>query len=107
MLEAGCVDVLQADATRCWGYSGFLTAARLADAHCIPLSAHTAPALHLPVCCSAPRLRHIEWFHDHVRIERRFFDGAPSVRDGQIRPDLSRAGHGLELKHADVAQFAA
>jgi L-alanine-DL-glutamate epimerase-like enolase superfamily enzyme len=106
MLDAGAVDVLQADATRCCGITGFLRAAALADAANIPLSAHTAPALHLHVCCAAPRLRHIEWFHDHARIERMLFDGAPVPKDGMIRPDLSRPGHGLAFKREDAARFA-
>jgi L-alanine-DL-glutamate epimerase-like enolase superfamily enzyme len=105
MLDAQAVDVIQADATRCCGYSGFMTAAALAQAEPLPLSAHTAPAVHLPICCAAPRLRHIEWFHDHVRIERMFFDGAPVPRNGIIEPDLSRAGHGLELKRTDVCRY--
>jgi L-alanine-DL-glutamate epimerase-like enolase superfamily enzyme len=107
MLEAGAVDVLQADATRCGGITGFLRAAALADAHMVPLSAHTAPALHLHACCAAPRLRHVEWFHDHVRIERMLFDGAPMPARGLIRPDLTRPGHGLELKRAEAARLAA
>jgi L-alanine-DL-glutamate epimerase-like enolase superfamily enzyme len=107
MLQAGAVDVLQADATRCGGITGFLRAAAVADAHMVPLSAHTAPALHLHVCCAVPRLRHVEWFHDHVRIERMLFEGAPVPRDGLIRPDLSRPGHGLELRRADAERFAA
>lgn len=107
MLEAGAVDVLQADATRCGGITGFLKAAALADAHGLPLSAHTAPALHLAVCCAAPRLRHVEWFHDHARIEAMLFDGAPVPRDGSIRPDLSRPGNGLALKSQDAERFAA
>ena len=106
MLEAGAVDVIQADATRCCGITGFLRAAALADAYMIPLSAHTAPALHLHVCCAAPRLRHIEWFHDHVRIEQMLFDGAPTPEAGAIRPDLSRPGHGLEFKRSDAERFA-
>jgi L-alanine-DL-glutamate epimerase-like enolase superfamily enzyme len=106
MMDHGAIDVLQADATRCCGYTGFLAAAWLADAQPLPFSAHTAPALHLPVCCAAPRLRHIEWFHDHVRIESMFFDGAPKPIDGMIRPDLSRPGHGLEFKRADAERFA-
>ncbi len=106
MLEAGAVDVIQADATRCCGITGFLRAAALADAHTVPLSAHTAPALHLHVCCAAPRLRHIEWFHDHVRIERMLFDGAPTPQGGMIRPDLSRPGHGLVFKRRDAERFA-
>jgi L-alanine-DL-glutamate epimerase-like enolase superfamily enzyme len=106
MLAAGAVDVLQADATRCGGYTGFLKAASVADAYAMPLSAHTAPALHLPVCCAAPRLRHLEWFHDHVRIEHMLFEGAPHARAGEIRPDLSRPGHGLAFKLSDAEHFA-
>ncbi len=107
MLEAGAVDVLQADATRCGGYSGFLKAAALADAWGLPLSAHTAPALHLPACCAAPRLRNIEWFYDHVRIEQMLLDGAPVAGAGVIKPDLSRPGHGLEFKRKDAERFKA
>jgi len=107
MLQAGAVDVLQADATRCGGITGFLRAAAIADAHLVPLSAHTAPALHLHVCCAVPRLRHVEWFHDHVRIERMLFDGAPVPKHGLISPDLSRPGIGLDLKRADAERFAA
>ncbi|HEV7277480.1 MAG TPA: enolase C-terminal domain-like protein [Devosiaceae bacterium] len=98
MIDAGAVDAVQADATRCCGYTGFLRAAALADAAELPLSAHTAPALHLPVCCAAPRLAHLEWFHDHVRIEQMLFEGAPVADQGVLRPDLSRPGHGLTLK---------
>lgn len=107
MLEAGAVDVLQADATRCCGYTGFLRAAALADAYGIPLSSHCAPALHLPVCCAAPRVRHMEWFHDHVRIEGMVFDGAPVPKDGTIGPALDRPGHGLVFKQRDAERLAA
>jgi L-alanine-DL-glutamate epimerase-like enolase superfamily enzyme len=107
MLEAGAVDVLQADATRCGGITGFLKVAAIADAFGLPFSAHTAPALHLHVCCAAPRLRHIEWFHDHVRIEQAIFEGAPVARDGAIAPDLSRPGIGLTLKRQDAERLAA
>lgn len=106
MLEAQAVDVLQADATRCGGVTGFLKAAALADAHMVPLSAHTAPALHLPVCCAAPRLKNIEWFHDHARIEAMLFDGAPVPRDGAIAPDPSAPGLGLTFREQDAAAFA-
>ncbi len=106
MLEAQAVDVLQADATRCGGVTGFLKAAALADAHMLPLSAHTAPALHLPVCCAAPRLKNIEWFHDHARIEAMLFDGAPVPRGGAIAADLSAPGLGLTFREQDAAAFA-
>jgi L-alanine-DL-glutamate epimerase-like enolase superfamily enzyme len=106
MLEANAVDVLQADATRCGGFTGFLQASTLCEAHHLPLSAHCAPALHLHVCCATPAIRHAEYFSDHVRIEDLFFDGVAEPVDGTIQPDLSRAGHGLTLKHANAQKFA-
>ena len=105
MLSSGAVDVQQADVTRCGGYTGFLQAAALCEAHHIDLSGHCAPSLHLPVACAAPRFRHLEWFHDHVRIEHMLFEGAPRPKDGMIRPDLSRPGHGLEFKFKDAERF--
>jgi L-alanine-DL-glutamate epimerase-like enolase superfamily enzyme len=107
MLAAGAVDILQADATRCGGYTGFLRAAVLADAWGLPLSSHCAPVLHLPVCCAAPRVVHMEWFHDHARIECAVFDGAPVPSRGAIAPALDRPGHGLILKRGDVERMAA
>jgi L-alanine-DL-glutamate epimerase-like enolase superfamily enzyme len=94
----GAIDCLQADATRCLGITGFLRAAAFAAAHDLDVSAHTAPSLHLHACLAIPRLRHLEWFHDHVRIEEMFFDGFVAPVAGELRPDLSRPGHGLELK---------
>lgn len=105
MLEAGCVDVLQSDATRC-GISGFMQAAELCEAFETPLSSHTAPALHAHLCCAAPRARHAEYFHDHVRIERMFFEGATTVHQaGFLQPDLSRPGLGLEFKPQEAEKF--
>ena len=54
MAEAGAVDVLQADATRCAGLTGFLQVGALCDAYNLPLSSHTASALHVHVCCAVP-----------------------------------------------------
>jgi L-alanine-DL-glutamate epimerase-like enolase superfamily enzyme len=105
MISAEAIDVQQADVTRCGGYTGFLQAAALCEAYHVPLSGHCAPALHLPAACAAPRLRHLEWFHDHVRIEHLLFDGAPDPHDGVIRPDLSRPGNGLVFKFKDAERF--
>lgn len=105
MLDAGSVDVLQADATRCAGITGFLRAAVLCDAHSMEISAHTAPVLHLHPACAIPNLRHVEYFSDHVRIEQMLFDGVPRPHDGELWPDLSRPGHGLELRHADAQRY--
>jgi L-alanine-DL-glutamate epimerase-like enolase superfamily enzyme len=106
MLEARAVDCQQADITRCGGVTAFLRVAALCEAHHIDLSGHCAPALHLHACCAAPRLRHLEWFHDHVRIEQMLFDGAPVARDGMIRPDLTRPGNGLSFKQTDAERYA-
>jgi L-alanine-DL-glutamate epimerase-like enolase superfamily enzyme len=103
---AGAVDVLQADATRCGGITGFLQAGVLCDAAGVPLSAHTAPALHAHLGCAVARVRHVEWFHDHVRLERMLFAGAPEPHAGLLRPDLSRPGLGLEFKRAAAAPYA-
>ncbi len=105
MLQAGAVDVLQADATRCLGITGFLAASALADAFGVPLSAHTAPALHVHVSCAVQNVRNLEWFHDHARIERLLFDGAVEPQRGELQPDLSRPGLGLELKRVDAEQY--
>ncbi|HLL78325.1 MAG TPA: enolase C-terminal domain-like protein [Ktedonobacteraceae bacterium] len=106
MLEAGAVDVLQADATRCAGITGFLRVGALVESRSMPLSSHCGPALHLHACCAVPNFRYMEYFHDHVRIERMFFDGVQSPVKGQLYPDLSRPGMGLEFKRADAARYA-
>jgi L-alanine-DL-glutamate epimerase-like enolase superfamily enzyme len=106
MLAAEAVDVQQADITRCGGVTGLMKTATLAAAFHRDLSAHCAPALHLHAVCAVERFRHLEWFHDHVRIERLFFDGAPVPENGLIRPDMTRPGHGLFFKEADAARFA-
>jgi L-alanine-DL-glutamate epimerase-like enolase superfamily enzyme len=107
MLAAGSVDVIQIDGTRAGGVTGFLQAAALAAAFSLDVSAHCAPSLHAHPCCAVANLRPIEYFHDHARIEQMLFDGALTPVDGQLRPDLSRPGMGLEFKHADAEQFAA
>jgi L-alanine-DL-glutamate epimerase-like enolase superfamily enzyme len=106
MLAAKAVDVLQLDATRCQGYSGFLQVAALAQAHNIPLSSHCAPSLHLPVCLHVPNILHMEYFHDHVRVENMIFDGVPQVVNGSLSPN-DKPGHGLTLKRADAQRYAA
>ena len=107
MLEGGAVDVLQADATRCLGISGFLQAAGLADAFQLPISAHTAPSVHLHACCAVGKIAPLEWFHDHARIEAALFDGAPRVIAGAIAPDPQRPGLGLELNREQLERHAA
>ncbi len=105
MLGAGAVDCLQADATRCGGFSGLLAVDGLCQAAAVPLSTHCAPhaALHGAIACKT--LRHVEYFFDHARIERRFFDGASDPIDGALAPDLTRPGIGLALRNADAEPY--
>lgn len=105
MLDAQAVTILQADCTRCGGISGFLDAASLCWTCNIPLSSHCGPSMHLHVCCAVPRAVHMEYFHDHARIERMFFDGFCEPVQGNMAPDLSRPGMGLELKQQDADKF--
>jgi L-alanine-DL-glutamate epimerase-like enolase superfamily enzyme len=107
MLDAGAVDTLQADATRCGGITGFMRVAALCEAAGVPLSAHTAPSLHAHVCCALAPAIHVEYFFDHVRIEELLFDGALTPRGGALEPDRSRPGFGLELKRSEAARYAA
>jgi len=107
MLQSDAVDVQQADVTRCGGITAFLQIDALCGAHNVPLSGHTAPSLHTHVACAAVQFKNLEYFHDHVRIENMLFDGLPALVNGELRPDLSRPGNGLELKRAAAEKFAA
>jgi L-alanine-DL-glutamate epimerase-like enolase superfamily enzyme len=106
MLQHGAVDVLQADVTRCAGVTGFLQAASVSEAYHIPFSAHTSPAQHVHACCAVMSFRNLEFFHDHVRIERMFFEGFPEIENGALKPDLSRPGSGLEFKRSDAKPYS-
>jgi L-alanine-DL-glutamate epimerase-like enolase superfamily enzyme len=105
MLEAGAVDVLQADATRCGGPTGFLRAAALCDAFHVPLSAHCGPQLHAHLCCAVAPARHVEYFHDHARIEAMLLEGAIRPEGGRLRPDPSRPGIGAEPRWEAFERF--
>lgn len=106
MIEAGAVDVLQADVTRCMGISGLLQVNALCAAWCMPLSLHTAPTAHLHAGASLSQVIHLEYFHDHVRIERQIFEGLPEPRDGLLCPDRGRPGHGVTFCRGKAEQYA-
>jgi L-alanine-DL-glutamate epimerase-like enolase superfamily enzyme len=104
-LADGAVDCLQADVTRCGGITALLEVAGLAAGRCLDLSAHCAPAISAHAFCAVRRLRHLEYFHDHVRIEHMLFDGVLSPAGGALRPDRGRPGHGLEVRWADAEPY--
>ncbi|WP_394365728.1 enolase C-terminal domain-like protein [Streptomyces sasae] len=98
MLAAGAVDCLQADVTRCGGITVWLRVAALALSHGLEISGHCAPHAHAHAAASVPILRHLEWFHDHVRIERLLFEGTLDPAAGGIAPGRDGApGLGLSL----------
>ncbi|HSZ38565.1 MAG TPA: enolase C-terminal domain-like protein [Trebonia sp.] len=105
MVDAAAVDCLQADVTRCGGFTEWQRAAAVAAARGLQVSGHCAPNLHAHVAAAVPNLRHLEYFHDHERIEAMLFDGALDPSGGALRPDPARPGLGLVLKESDAAQF--
>ena len=106
LLAAEAVDVLQGDATRCGGITGVLRADALCQAYGLPFSAHCSPTVHAPVCAAMQSALHLEWFHDHVRIERLLFDGALEPEGGMLRPNPDSPGLGIELRRADAERYA-
>lgn len=105
LVEPPAVDCLQADVTRCGGITGVLEVAGLSAARHLDLSAHCAPAVSAHAFCAVRRLRHLEYFHDHVRIEQLLFDGTPRPDGGALRPDTGRPGLGLDVRWADAEPY--
>lgn len=105
MCAAGAVDCLQIDATRCGGYTEWLRCAAVAAGHELTVSGHCAPNLHAHVAAATPNLRHLEWFHDHVRIEELAFTGVLDPRGGTITPDPTSPGHGLTLRAEELDSY--
>jgi L-alanine-DL-glutamate epimerase-like enolase superfamily enzyme len=105
LIDAGAVDCLQLDVTRCGGITEFLRGSALAAAHNLQVSGHCAPNLHARVGVAVPNLRHVEYFHDHQRIERMFFDGALDPAGGVLTPDPDQPGLGLILRESDVERY--
>jgi L-alanine-DL-glutamate epimerase-like enolase superfamily enzyme len=101
------VHVQQVDVTRCGGITNFLRAGALCQAHQVPLSAHCAPNLSAHVCCAVQTLAHIEYFHDHVRIENLLFEGTLTPERGALRPEIGRPGHGLQVREDALDRLAA
>jgi len=102
---AGCVDVLQADVTRCAGITNLLRADGICRARNLPFSAHCAPQVSAHLCCAMERAVHVEYFHDHERVESMLFDGVLGLEDGALRPDPARPGLGIELRRERAERF--
>jgi L-alanine-DL-glutamate epimerase-like enolase superfamily enzyme len=105
MCAAGAVDCLQVDVTRCGGPTELLRVAAVAAAHGLEVSGHCAPHAHLAVLAAVPNLRHLEWFHDHVRIEEMLFEGCRSPQGGALPVPDDVLGHGLTWRPASAEEF--
>ena len=105
LLQPPAVDCLQADVTRCGGITGLLQVVGLSECRQVDLSAHCAPAVSAHAFCAVPRVRHLEYFHDHIRLESMLFDGTLTPEGGELRPDPGRAGLGLEVRWADAEPY--
>jgi L-alanine-DL-glutamate epimerase-like enolase superfamily enzyme len=105
LIDAGAVDCLQLDVTRCGGVTEFLRGSALAAAHNLQVSGHCAPNLHARVAMAVPNLRHVEYFHDHQRIEGMLFDGALDPAGGVMTPDPDEPGLGLTLREPDAERY--
>ena len=103
MARSGAVDCLQADVTRCGGITELLRVAAAAAGCGLDVSGHCAPHQHVAALAAVPNLRHLEWFHDHVRIETLLFAGALAPVRGGLVPSDDRPGHGLAWR-PDVAE---
>jgi L-alanine-DL-glutamate epimerase-like enolase superfamily enzyme len=101
---APAVDCLQVDVTRCGGYTEWFRAAAVAAAHGVDVSAHCAPYLAAPAAAATPRLRHLEWFHDHVRITRELVTGYIEPVAGAL-PPVDGPGHGLRLREGRAEAY--
>lgn len=105
MCAAGAVDCLQADVSRCGGITEWLRVAAVAASHGLAISGHCAPHLHVHAAAAVPNLRHLEWFHSHVRLESLLFDGTLDPSGGAIRPDPDAPGLGLTFREADARRY--
>jgi L-alanine-DL-glutamate epimerase-like enolase superfamily enzyme len=106
MLDAGAVDILQADVSRCGGIANMLRVDGLCKARSMPFSAHCVPAVTAHVGCAMETLVHAEFFFDHVRIQSLLFEATLEPEGGVLTPDRSRPGLGLRLKREVADEYA-
>jgi hypothetical protein len=57
------------------------------------------------VAASVPNVRHVEYFHDHARLEPLLFEGVPDVRDGAMQLRLDGPGNGLSVKRPEAERY--
>ncbi|MCQ9165986.1 MULTISPECIES: enolase C-terminal domain-like protein [unclassified Arthrobacter] len=104
MCVADALDCVQADVSRCGGISEWLRIAALAAACNLEISGHCAPHMTVHAAAATPNFRHLEWFHDHVRIENLFFEGCLDPHGGALRPS-TEPGNGLAVRTGAMEEY--
>lgn len=104
MCQAQAVDCLQVDASRCGGITEWMRAAAIAAGYGLEVSAHCSPHLHVHAAAATVNLRHLEWFHDHVRVETLFFEGTLDPTGGTLSP-RGDPSNGLTLRDSVAESF--
>jgi len=106
MCAAGAVDCLQVDVTRCGGVTELLRIAAVAAAYHLQISGHCSPYQHAPALATIANLRHVEYFHDHARIEQDYFTGTNSAHNGHLYlPETP--GTGIDFINERAAPYLA
>jgi L-alanine-DL-glutamate epimerase-like enolase superfamily enzyme len=106
LVRAKAVDCVQVDVTRCGGYTSWLRVAAIAAANGLDVSAHCAPSLHAPVAAAVPNLRHVEYFHDHERVDALLFEGARVPHGGAMDLPAGDVGHGMAERQSEKFRVA-
>ncbi|MEV4678035.1 MULTISPECIES: L-talarate/galactarate dehydratase [Actinomadura] len=92
LIAKGAADVLQPDAPRIGGITGFLKLATLADHHHLQLAPHFAMEIHLHLAAAYPRepwVEHFDWLAP-------LFNERPTIEDGRMHVP-PRPGLGITL----------
>jgi L-alanine-DL-glutamate epimerase-like enolase superfamily enzyme len=105
LCDAEAVDCVQVDVTRCGGITELLRIAHLVGGYGLEISGHCAPHLHAAVLAAVANLRHLEWFHDHARVEQLLLDGGPHLVRGELVLHPDAAGHGMTWRAADAERY--
>ena len=97
LAEAGAADVLQPDALRIGGVTGWRKAAAVASEFGLPLMSHAAQLASLSLGCSTPGFLAAEYMGIQAEMDRMWYQEISEPRDGLWAP-ADGPGLGLELR---------
>ncbi len=91
-VQSEALSFIQPDVCRCFGITGFLKIARLAEQSHINVAPHGVPELHVQLACSLENVIIIE----HTPLLSRLFKDRLEFKEGFLYPP-KKDGHGLEI----------